>query len=36
MWIEWKGGCEKGDGQGSELWTLSEVSISELLNCEMV
>ena len=29
-------GCEKRDGLGSELWSLYGVTMSELLNCEMV
>ena len=35
--MEWlKGGWEKGDGLGSESANSSGVSISELLNCEIV
>ena len=39
MWSERKGvakGVEKVDGLGSQFWNSAGVSISELLNCEMV
>ena len=35
-WIVWKGGWENWDGLGSEFANSSGVSISELLNCEIV
>ena len=35
--MEWtEGECESVVGLGSEFWNSSGVSISELLNCEMV